>query len=38
MVVEDGFIDVSDVRLFIRKLIPDGEVWEGGNPVVILLH
>jgi len=38
MVVVDGFIDVSDVRLFTRKLIPDGEQWKGGNPVVIFLH
>ncbi len=37
MVIEDEFVELSGIRLFTRKLIPDGH---GNNkkPVVIFLH
>ena len=38
MVVEDEFVNLSGVRLFIRKLVPDGSRWDNRSPVVIFLH
>jgi len=37
MVVEDEFVELSGIRLFTRKLIPEGQ-WENKKPVVIFLH
>jgi len=38
MVVEDGFVDLSGVRLFTRTLIPDGNCRDEEKPMVIFLH
>lgn len=38
MIVEDSFVDLSGVRLFTRKLIPDGCCRDKEKPIVIFLH
>ncbi len=38
MVIEDEFVELSGIRLFTRKLIPEGESWNDKKPVVIFLH
>ncbi len=37
MVVEDEFVELSGIRLFTRKLIPENH-WSNNKPVVIFLH
>jgi len=37
MVLKDGFVELSGIRLFTRKLIPEG-YWNNKKPVVIFLH
>jgi pimeloyl-ACP methyl ester carboxylesterase len=37
MVIEDEFVELSGIRLFTRKLIPEGH-WNNKKPVVIFLH
>lgn len=38
MVIRDEFVELSGIRLFTRKLIPEGESWNDKKPVVIFLH
>ncbi len=38
MVIEDEFVELPRVRLFTRKLIPDGSRLDKEKPIVIFLH
>ncbi len=38
MIVEDSFVDLSEVSLFTRMLIPDGSSLDKEKPMAIFLH
>ena len=38
MVAEDRFVNLSGIRLFTRKLVPEGDQKDKEKPIVIFLH